>query len=120
MAKTPEYVRKATANYQAKYDLIQVRFDKGTRERIQEQIGDRRINDYISSLVYADLDRLENADKGIVAEEQKEPRKADKQPVEKEEFDELNEMIKRLQKENEEGKLSLSYRENVENKQAKL
>lgn len=116
MAKTPEYVRKATAKYQANYDLIQVRFPKGTRERIQKAAKDS-CNAYISSVVLADLERLENAGKESITKEQREPLKADKKEMEKAEFDELNEMIKRLQKENEEGKLSVSYRENVENKE---
>lgn len=55
MAKTPEYTKRATANYQAKYDLIQVRFPKGTRERIKEVLTDKSANDYIVDLVLADL-----------------------------------------------------------------
>lgn len=56
MAKTPEYTKRATANYQAKYDLIQVRFPKGTRERIKKALTDKSTNDYIVGLVLADLE----------------------------------------------------------------
>lgn len=52
MGKTPEYTKKAVNAYREKYDFIQVRFPKGTRERLAEK---GNINDYISSLVLADL-----------------------------------------------------------------
>ena len=56
MAKTPEYTKRATANYQAKYDLIQVRFPKGTRERIEKILTSKSVNNYIVDLVMADLE----------------------------------------------------------------
>lgn len=56
MAKTPEYTRRATANYQAKYDLIQVRFPKGTKERIKE-VTDQSVNDYIVNAIIEKLDK---------------------------------------------------------------
>lgn len=56
MAKTPEYTRRATANYQAKYDLIQVRFPKGTKERIKEAATGQSVNDYIVNAIIEKLD----------------------------------------------------------------
>lgn len=52
MGKTPEYTKKAVNNYRDKFDFIQVRFPKGTRERLADK---GNINDYISGLVLADL-----------------------------------------------------------------
>lgn len=52
MGKTPEYTKKAVNNYRDKFDFIQVRFPKGTRERLSEK---GNINDYICELVLADL-----------------------------------------------------------------
>ena len=57
MAKTPEYTRRATANYQAKYDLIQVRFPKGTKERIKEVAANQSVNDYIVNAIIEKLDK---------------------------------------------------------------
>ena len=57
MAKTPEYTRRATANYQAKYDLIQVRFPKGTKERIKEVATEQSVNDYIVNAIIEKLDK---------------------------------------------------------------
>ena len=57
MAKTPEYTRRAVENYRNKFDLIQVRLPKGTRERIAN--AGEVPNDYITALVLADLERRE-------------------------------------------------------------
>lgn len=116
MGKVPEYNLRAINKYNSKFDRIAVNLPIGTKERIKKLTG-KSCNAYISSVVLADLERLENAGKESITEEQREPLKADKKEMGKAEFDELNEMIKRLQKENEEGKLSVSYRENVENKE---
>lgn len=60
MGKTPEYTKKAVNNYRDKFDFIQVRFPKGTRERLA---GKGNINDYICGLVLSDLGK-ETAEKG--------------------------------------------------------
>lgn len=57
MAKTPEYTRRAVENYRNKFDLIQVRLPKGTKERIIN--AGELANDYITTLVLADLERRE-------------------------------------------------------------
>lgn len=48
---------RAVENYRNKFDLIQVRLPKGTKERIIN--AGEVANDYISSLVLADLERRE-------------------------------------------------------------
>ena len=101
MAKTPEYVKRATANYQAKYDLIQVRFPKGTRERIQEKATGTTINDYIVGLVVADLEAHQEQPGQIAIER---PKYKPNPVHEAEDFDKLNEYLKRLQSENEQRK----------------
>ena len=46
MGKTPEYTKKAINNYRDKFDFIQIRFPKGTRQRLEAaEIGN--INDYV-------------------------------------------------------------------------
>ena len=57
MGKTPEYTRKATANYQSKFDLVQIRLQKGTKDTIKEVIKDSSVNDYIVNLVMEDLEK---------------------------------------------------------------
>lgn len=52
MGKTPEYTKKAVNNYRDKFDFIQVRFPKGTRERLE---GKGNVNDYICGLVLSNL-----------------------------------------------------------------
>jgi hypothetical protein len=58
MGKTPEYTKKAINNYNAKFDRIAVNLPKGTKERIKGLTG-QSCNAYISSLVIAELERLE-------------------------------------------------------------
>lgn len=54
MAETPSYTRNAVKKYRSKFDIIQVRFPKGTREKMANITN---INDYIVKCV---LDSLEN------------------------------------------------------------
>lgn len=62
MAKTPEYTKRAVNNYREKFDFIQVRFPKGTKERLDAFKNDTwNVNDYINKLVLEDLERLEAA-----------------------------------------------------------
>lgn len=58
MSKTPEYTKRAVKNYRDKFDFIQIRFPKGTRERLAEK---GNINDYICGLVMADLGEQEES-----------------------------------------------------------
>lgn len=58
MAKTPDYVKRAVNNYRDKFDFIQVRLPKGTKERLADK---GNVNDYICGLILNDLES--NADK---------------------------------------------------------
>lgn len=60
MSKTPEYTKKAVNNYRSKFDLIQIRLPKGTKDRIQAA-GHKSTNDYIVSCVLSALDTAEHA-----------------------------------------------------------
>ena len=59
--KTPSYVRNAQNRYNAKFDIIQVKLDKGTKERIRS-ITAESYNEYIKRLVMDDLERKENVE----------------------------------------------------------
>lgn len=52
MAKTPEYTKKAVDNYRSKFDFVQIRLPKGTKEKLKDK---GNINDYINSLIMQDL-----------------------------------------------------------------
>ena len=56
--KTPEYSKRATKNYISKFDMINLRLPKGTKDRINKHSDS--INKFISDLVLAELKRLEN------------------------------------------------------------
>ena len=62
MGVTPEYTKKAINKYNSKFDRIAVNLPIGTKERIKELTG-KSCNAYISDLVLAELERLENCDK---------------------------------------------------------
>ena len=69
MGKTPEYTKKAINNYREKFDFIQVRFPKGTKERLKD-VGN--INNYIVKCVLNSLDASQEtiaADKPDQAED---------------------------------------------------
>lgn len=53
MAETPSYTRKAVKKYRSKFDIIQVRFPKGTRAKMADI---ENINDYIVKCVLDSLD----------------------------------------------------------------
>ena len=57
MANTPEYTRKAVDNYRKKFDIMQLRLPKGTRERIEKQAD--KVHDFVVACVLAELERLE-------------------------------------------------------------
>ena len=52
MAETPSYTRKAVKKYRSKFDIIQVRFPKGTRAKMADIDN---INDYIVKCVVDSL-----------------------------------------------------------------
>ena len=59
MGKTPEYTKNAINKYNSKFDRIAVNLPIGTKDKIKEITG-KSCNAYISALVLADLDRIEN------------------------------------------------------------
>ena len=56
---TPEYTRRAIDNYKNKFDIINVRLPKGTKDRIKKTIKTESINNYIVELVKKDLEQKE-------------------------------------------------------------
>lgn len=70
MSKTPEYTKKAINNYREKFDFIQVRFPKGTKEKLK---GVGNINNYIVKCV---LDALDASQDPKTAEKSEDARKA--------------------------------------------
>ena len=58
MANTPEYTRKAVDNYRKKFDIMQLRLPKGTRERIEQQAD--KVHDFVVTCVLSELERLES------------------------------------------------------------
>lgn len=57
MTNTPDYTRKAVDNYRKKFDMIQLRLPKGTKNRIEKHFGN--VHGFIVSCVMKELDRLE-------------------------------------------------------------
>ena len=56
MGKTPEYTKKAVDNYRSKFDIVQLRLPKGTKEKIKERLKDKEsISDYINNLIVQDI-----------------------------------------------------------------
>lgn len=58
MATTPEYTKRAVNNYRNKFDLVQLRMPKGTRERIEAKTTET-LNVYINRLISKDLEQQE-------------------------------------------------------------
>lgn len=80
MGKTPEYTKKAINNYRDKFDFIQIRFPKGTKERLQSaDVGN--INDYVVKCV---LDKLNGEESTKVADTTPDTAAAEISPVEPE------------------------------------
>lgn len=57
MGKTAEYTKRAVDNYRKNFDFVQVRLDKGEKERIERIISPQKMNEYIKQLIYADLEK---------------------------------------------------------------
>lgn len=69
MARTADYTRKAINNYRSKFDLVQIRLPKGTKDRAAE--SDININDIAVSAVLAYLDGLESQAENLPHEPEK-------------------------------------------------
>ena len=59
MGKTADYTKRAVDNYRKNFDFVQLRLDKGEKERIEKIIAPQKMNDYIKQLVYDDLEKRE-------------------------------------------------------------
>ena len=57
MTNTPDYTRKAVDNYRKKFDMMQLRLPKGTKNRIEKHSGN--VHEFVFSCVMKELDRLE-------------------------------------------------------------
>lgn len=79
MAKTPEYTRNAINNYRDKFDIIQVRFPKGTKNRIKDT-GTDSVNSYIINCVLNALDGFHDAKVSTKTEEPEKTPKAPEEP----------------------------------------
>ena len=51
MGKTPEYTKRAAKKYRDKFDIIQLRLEKGMKERIKKISDGQSVNDYIAQAV---------------------------------------------------------------------
>lgn len=80
MAITADYTRKAINNYRSKFDLVQIRLPKGTKDRAAE--SDININDIAVSAVLAYLDSLESKTENSPQESEKTEEKANTERTE--------------------------------------
>lgn len=58
MGKTPEYTRKAINNYKEKFDIMQIRLPKRTRDRIKALTNESH-NDFIVKAVIEKIESIE-------------------------------------------------------------
>lgn len=58
MSKTPDYTKKAISNYRDKFDVMQIRLPKGTRDRISV-LTDMSHNEFISKAVVEKIESME-------------------------------------------------------------
>lgn len=93
MEKTPDYIKKAVNNYRDKFDIIQVRFPKGTKEKLKE-LGN--VNEYIVKCVMQSLDGTQNDNSTTKTESAEniyaipeKPNNADNKPVDLSELQKL-------------------------------
>jgi hypothetical protein len=98
MARTADYTRKAINNYRSKFDLVQIRLPRGTKDRAAE--ADININDIAVSAVLAYLDALESKTENLPQEPEKTAEKANTERTEVEEkvaLMQANERLHQLQ-----------------------
>lgn len=56
MGKTPDYTKKAVDNYRSKFDIVQLRLPKGTKEKVKNHLKNtENISDYINRLIIQDI-----------------------------------------------------------------
>lgn len=88
--ETPEYIKRAQNKYNSKFDLVQLKLPKGTKERIKS-ITNESYNAYVNRLILEDLESAQNADMDTetreAAETTQEPIKSINKPNIKELYD---------------------------------
>lgn len=100
MASTPEYTRKAVDNYRKKFDVMQLRLPKGTKEIIDNKVGKANTHNFVVECVLKAIKTTQEAEteptneqaEEIPREKAEEPKKAYKEPT-KEELQALQELI---------------------------
>ena len=98
---TPDYTKKAVANYRNKFDIQQLRMPKGTKEQITAKYGNISVNDYIVGLVLSDL----QAHQEQPTEPTSDSLEDKPNPVhEIEDMEKLQEYLEQLRKDNEQRK----------------
>lgn len=117
MASTPEYTRKAVDNYRKKFDVMQLRLPKGTKEIIDRKVGKANTHNFIVECVLNALKEPQETQtepiikevEELPQEKEKEPKKAYKEPTAEE--------IKALQALIDEKRAKQKEQENVAEKE---
>lgn len=89
MASTPEYTRKAVDNYRKKFDVMQLRLPKGTKEIIDSKVGKTNAHGFVVECVLKALETTKETQteplvkevEALPQEKEKEPKKAYKEPT---------------------------------------
>lgn len=71
---TPEYIRKAQNSYNAKFDIVQLKLPRGTKNRIKEAAGNKSMASFCANCILEALDRSQPE----AAETTKKPNAPDK------------------------------------------
>jgi hypothetical protein len=58
--KTPDYTRRAIANYQLKFDRVNINLEKGLKDRIKAATGES-LNACVNRLIREELARIEKS-----------------------------------------------------------
>lgn len=109
MASTPEYTRKAVDNYRKKFDVMQLRLPKGTKEIIDNKVGKTNAHNFVVECVLNALETSQETQEEptdvqaeeVPQEQPKKPQTAHREPT-LEELQELQELIN--QKKAEQGR----------------
>jgi len=56
--KTPDYTRRAIANYQAKFDRVNINLEKGLKDRLKAATGES-LNACVNRLIKEEIERRE-------------------------------------------------------------
>lgn len=124
MASTPEYTRKAVDNYRKKFDVMQLRLPKGTKEIIDSKVGKTNAHNFIVECVLNALETSQETQEEhasepteeVPQEQAKEPKKAHSEPT----LEELAEWQRAINtKKGEQDRLEEEQRKDREEKERK-